>query len=138
LVTSLRIASTIWSGVAHRDGPDVDHAIGQHDGLHHRMPVRLDEARHEAAVAEFDGLGAGSDPPGDVGSVADRDDPSVGHRERFGGGTVIAHSQHRPEDDQLSRHVRIRSKSREKILQKTFAVRVDFGGLPFDVSTRAR
>jgi hypothetical protein len=92
------------------------------------MPVRLDEARHDAAVAEFDGLGAGSDPPGDVGAVTDRDDPPVGHRERFGGGTVIVHGQHRPEEDQLSRHERIQAKSRKGFFRK-LSWRVSISGV---------
>jgi hypothetical protein len=121
-------------GVADGDGPDVDHAVGQHDGLHQRMSVRLDQPGHDAAVAEFDGLGVGPDPPGDIGPIADRDDPPVGHRQRPGGGTGLVHGQHGSENDQVSRHERIDSESRGKILQKTFPARVDFGGLPFDVS----
>ena len=49
-------------GAGHRDGPDVDEPVGQHDRLHQRMPVRLDEPGHHAAVAEFDDVGVGPDP----------------------------------------------------------------------------
>ena len=54
--TSRWIAADDGVGVAHRDGPDVDHPVGQHDRLHQRMPVRLDESGHHAAVADVDDL----------------------------------------------------------------------------------
>ena len=93
-------------GVAHRDRPDVDHAVGQHDRLHQRMPVRLDEAGHHAAVAEFDDLGSGADPALDLGPIADRDDAAVGHRQRLGGGLEVIDGEDGPGNDQVSGGIR--------------------------------
>jgi hypothetical protein len=72
--------------VAQSDGADVDHAVRQHDRLHQRVPVCLDEARHHACVFQVHGLRVRTDPGLDIGPVAHRDDAAVGHCYRFGGG----------------------------------------------------
>ena len=88
-------------GVAHRDGPDVDHAVGQHDRLHQRMSVRLDESRHHAAIADVQHLRVGSDQRLDVGPGADGDEPAVGHGQRLGRGCFGVDGQDCSVDDKV-------------------------------------
>lgn len=75
------------AGVGDRDRPDVHQPIRQRDRLHQRMPVRLDQSGQHAAVADVEDLGVGPDERIDVGVAADVDYPTVGHGQRFGGGS---------------------------------------------------
>ena len=64
-------------GIADGDRPDVDHAVGQHDRLHQRMAMCLNESRHHTTITGIEHFGTGSDPSLDLGSIADGDDPAV-------------------------------------------------------------
>ena len=60
------------------------------------MTVCLNESRHHTAAterADVDGFGAGADERGDLGAVADGDDPAVGDGERLGGGPRVIDGQ---------------------------------------------
>ena len=61
----------------------------------------LNESRHDAAVADVDGLGVGADERGDIGAGADGDDPPVGDGERLGGGPGLVDGQYGPGDDEV-------------------------------------
>ena len=63
--------------------------------------MRLNESRHDAAVAQVDGLGGGADERADLGSVAHGDDAAVGDGERLGGGPGVVDGQHGPGDDDI-------------------------------------
>ena len=80
-------------GVGDGDRADVDDPVRQRDGLHQRMAMCLNESRHDAAVTDVDGLGAGADQGGDVGAVPHRDDPPVGHGQRLSGGPLLVDGQ---------------------------------------------
>ena len=65
------------------------------------MTVCLNESRHDAAVADVDGLGVGAHEPGDIGPAADGDDPPVGDGERLGGGPRVVDGQYGSGDDDI-------------------------------------
>ncbi len=65
------------------------------------MTVCLDESRHDAAVADIDGLGVGADEVGDIGAGADGDDPAVGDGERLGRGPLVIDGQDGSGDDDI-------------------------------------
>ena len=88
-------------GVAQGYRPNVDEAVRQSDGLHQRMAVRLNEARHDAAVTEIDGLRVGTDELADLGPVAHGNDSAVGHGESLGGGPGVVDGQHGSGNDDI-------------------------------------
>ncbi len=61
--------------IGHGDRTDVDDAPGQRHRLHQRMPVRLNETRHDAARDLAD-IGIRADPRRHLRAGADRDDAS--------------------------------------------------------------
>jgi hypothetical protein len=65
------------------------------------MTVCLDESRHDAAVADIDGLGVGTDERGDVGPVTDGDDPAVGDGDCFRRGPLVIDGQDGSGDDDI-------------------------------------
>ena len=133
-------------GVADGDRPDVDHAVRQHDRLHQRMAVCLNESGHHAAVTDIDGLRcrARSGSRRRLGRRPRRcGRPTPPAPRRWAG---LVDGQDGSGDDEIcGRHA---ADSRwggltcgftsPKNSSKKFRARVDFGRLPFDVSTRAR
>jgi hypothetical protein len=81
------------------------------------MSVRLDEAWHQAATAEVDGLGVGADEALDIGSAPDRNDAPVGDSKCLGRGIFVVHRQYLSEKCQVSCHVAIISEVAEEFAE---------------------
>jgi hypothetical protein len=62
----------------------------------------LDEAGHQATVADVERLRSGADPALDIRAIPDRDDAAIGHRERLRGGVQIVDGENGPGNDQVS------------------------------------
>src|SRR6516165_8745966 len=64
-------------------------------------PFCSNESRHDAAIADIDGLGVGSYQAFDIGAGADGDDAAVGDGERLGRGARVVDGQYGSGDDEV-------------------------------------